>query len=226
MFSKIIRTKTALVLIIAGLLFGGSFGAREISHYKEVKGLKNEIQLLQTERNDLLMEKALVESAVVNTIIDNITEDKEKGVKLIVFESNTTGYSKTIREEGFNGIEKTLNTAFKYSVALDMTGVRVDRTQDDKVYVDVHASMVDVFSIEKGNYKIDTETNFLNTLKGNTRDAMNQDLIDLADKEITREISNDFNNRRDMILSTLKQKIAENYQVDVKDIEVNVRGVL
>lgn len=226
MFNKIIKTKAALVLIIAGLLLSGSFGAREYSHYKEVRGLRNEIQLLQTERNDLLMEKALVESAIVNTTIDNIMEDKEKGVKLIVFESKTAGYSKTIKEEGFNGIEKTLNTAFKYSVALDMTGVKVDRTQDDKVYVDIHASMVDVFSIEKGNYKIGTETNFFNTLKGNTRDAMNQDLIDLADKEITREVTTDFGDRRDAILSTLKQKIAENYQVDVKDIEVNVRGVL
>ena len=168
---------------------------------------------------------ANIEDNIVNTLIQKIEEDKSNGVKLIVFESKPSSYSKTIKEVKVFGIEKTINTAFKYSAALDMTGVIVNRVEDSrKINVTFHSDMVDIFSIEKGSMKLSSTSNIVNMLKGNKRDQMSQELLTLAEKEIQLEVTEDFENRIESILENILEKLADNYGVNAKDKNITILG--
>ena len=106
-----------------------------------------------------------------------------------------------------------------------MTGVIVNRVEDSKkINVTFHSDMVDIFSIEKGSMKLNSTSNMVNMLKGNKRDQMSQELLTLAEKEIQLEVAEDFENRKESILENILEKLADNYGVDAKDINITILG--
>lgn len=218
-----LKTLSIVVAILMGLNFG-SLATQSFKHKREVKQLTQEYELLQERNNELVMQKAESESKVVNTIIQKIQEDKDNGVTLIVFESTPSSYSKTIKENAMFPVEKTLTTAFKYSAGLDMTGVIADRTEDGKVAVTFHKDMIDVFAVEKGEMKIDSPRNFVNGLKGSTRDKINQELLSIAEQEIQMEVTSDFSDRKDSIMESILEVLATNYGVETKNLNVTILG--
>lgn len=226
MMKKRVSVKTmAIVVALMTALNVGSLTVQSIKHQGEVKQLTQENVQLQERNSQLVLDMANIEDNIVNTLIQKIEEDKSNGVKLIVFESKPSSYSKTIKEDKVFGIEKTINTAFKYSAALDMTGVIVNRVEDSrKINVTFHSDMVDIFSIEKGSMKLSSTSNIVNMLKGNKRDQMSQELLTLAEKEIQLEVTEDFENRKESILENILEKLADNYGVNAKDINITILG--
>lgn len=218
-----LKTFMVVVAVLLGLNFGG-LATQSIKHRAEIKQITHEKMILQERNNELLMEKAQAESEVVNTIIQKIQEDKDNGVTLIVFKSKASSYSKTLKEKAMFPVEKTLNTAFKYSAGLNMTGVIVDRTEDGKIAVTFHEDMVDVFAIEKGEMKIDSPQNMINMFKGDTRDRLNQELLTLSEQEIKMSVAEDFEERKDAIMEDIIQSLATNYGVETKDLNVTILG--
>ena len=106
-----------------------------------------------------------------------------------------------------------------------MTGVIVNRVEDSKkINVTFHSDMVDIFSIEKGSMKLNSTSNMVNMLKGNKRDQMSQELLTLAEKEIQLEVAEDFENRKESILENIVEKLADNYGVNAKDINITILG--
>ena len=106
-----------------------------------------------------------------------------------------------------------------------MTGVIVNRVEDSKkINVTFHSDMVDIFSIEKGSMKLNSTSNMVNMLKGNKRDQMSQELLTLAEKEIQLEVAEDFENRKESILENILEKLADNYGVNAKDINITILG--
>ena len=106
-----------------------------------------------------------------------------------------------------------------------MTGVIVNRVEDSKkINVTFHSDMVDIFSIEKGSMKLNSTSNIVNMLKGNKRDQMSQELLTLAEKEIQLEVAEDFENRKESILENILEKLADNYGVNAKDINITILG--
>ena len=72
--------------------------------------------------------------------------------------------------------------------------------------------------------KLNSTSNMVNMLKGNKRDQMSQELLTLAEKEIQLEVAEDFENRKESILENIVEKLADNYGVSAKDINITILG--
>ena len=72
--------------------------------------------------------------------------------------------------------------------------------------------------------KVNSTSNMVNMLKGNKRDQMSQELLTLAEKEIQLEVAEDFENRKESILENILEKLADNYGVNAKDINITMLG--
>ena len=53
---------------------------------------------------------------------------------------------------------------------------------------------------------------------------MSQELLTLAEKEIQLEVEEDFENRKESILENILEKLADNYGVNAKDINITILG--
>lgn len=227
MLNKRISSKVLGIVMAIMLGFNAlTLGFQQLRHNHVVRGIQQEKQLLVEENKKLLLGIEESETKIIDRAFDKIEEDKTSSLKLIIFESKASNYSQTLTEDkSFGAIEKTIRTAFKYSAALDMSGVDAVKSQDGKkIYVSFHESMLDVYSVDNGHFRIESSKSLFNSFKGTTRDKMSQEIITLAEKEIKQEVSMDFSQRKDDILNSMREKLALNYGVDKSDIVLEISG--
>jgi hypothetical protein len=173
----------------------------------KINNLKEENSRLQSQI-DVNEKKAKAE--VVDTTFEALKEINAKNTKLIIYEAESKGYSKTIKNDALIDMQATLNTSYSYMATIDLSTSKIVHAKGHyMVIVDLSNIKLDTISI--GPMDIKYDLNLLNRWKGKTQSELTGAILTLATEDIEAHVNDDFTSNINLIKARVKTKIYSIY---------------
>jgi hypothetical protein len=147
---------------------------------------------------------------ILNTTFEELKEINAKCTKLVVYEAEAKGYSKTIKDDALIDLEARLDTSYSYYSTIDLSEAKILRS-DDKIMVVVDLSQIKLGDISIAPMDIKYDLNLFNRWKGKTQAELTGSIIALASDDIERHVNKDFNENINLIQARAKSKIYSLY---------------
>ena len=162
--------------------------------------LKSQIEMQERDEN----------LEILNTTFEELKEINAKCTKLVVYEAEAKGYSKTIKDDALIDLEARLNTSYSYYSTIDLSEAKILRSSD-KIIVVVDLSLIKLGDISIAPMDIKYDLNWLNRFKGKTQAELTGTIIALASDDIESHVNKDFNENLSLIQARAKNKIFNLY---------------
>ena len=147
---------------------------------------------------------------ILNTTFEELKEINAKCTKLVVYEAEAKGYSKTIKDDALIDLEARLDTSYSYYSTIDLSEAKILRS-DDKIIVVIDLSQIKLGDISIAPMDIKYDLNWFNRWKGKTQAELTGSIIALASDDIERHVNKDFNENINLIQARAKSKIYSLY---------------
>ena len=147
---------------------------------------------------------------ILNTTFEELKEINAKCTKLVIYEAEAKGYSKTIKNDALIDLEARLDTSYSYYSTIDLSEAKILRS-DDKIMVVVDLSQIKLGDISIAPMDIKYDLNWFNRWKGKTQAELTGSIIALASDDIERHVNKDFNENINLIQARAKSKIYSLY---------------
>lgn len=201
------RKNNLKIKVIGGVTIATMIASPFIYLKKKIIDMVNEINRLesQVEANE-----KYEDVDILDTTYEDLKEINAKNTKLIIYEAEAKGFSKTIKDDALIDLEAQLNTSYSYLTTLDLTTSKIINTEGKYiVIVDLSQIKLDKVSIEPMN--IEYDLNWLNRWKGKTQAELTSTIIELSSQDIERHVNRDFKENKDLIYAKAKSKIYSIY---------------
>ena len=162
--------------------------------------LKSQIEVQERDKN----------LEILNTTFEELKEINAKCTKLVVYEAEAKGYSKTIKDDALIDLEARLDTSYSYYSTIDLSEAKILRS-DDKIMVVIDLSQIKLGDISIAPMDIKYDLNWFNRWKGKTQAELTGSIIALASDDIERHVNKDFNENINLIQARAKSKIYSLY---------------
>lgn len=174
----------------------------------------NKINKLK-EENTKLQDKIELNENIENVEVEDTTfeelkEINEKNVKLIVYEAEAKGFSKTISDESLIESTVTVNTSYTYAMTLDLSTTKIIHTEG-KYIVIVDLSKIKLDNINIAPMDIQHDLNFFNRWKGKTQAELTSTIIAMASDNIETHVKKDVEYNMGLIQARAKSKVYSLY---------------
>ena len=147
---------------------------------------------------------------ILNTTFEELKEINAKCTKLVIYEAEAKGYSKTIKDDALIDLEARLDTSYSYYSTIDLSEAKILRS-DDKIIVVIDLSQIKLGDISIAPMDIKYDLNWFNRWKGKTQAELTGSIIALASDDIERHVNKDFNENINLIQARAKSKIYSLY---------------
>lgn len=147
---------------------------------------------------------------ILNTTFEELKEINAKCTKLVIYEAEAKGYSKTIKDDALIDLEARLDTSYSYYSTIDLSEAKILRS-NDKIMVVIDLSQIKLGDISIAPMDIKYDLNWLNRFKGKTQAELTGTIIALASDDIERHVNKDFNENINLIQARAKSKIYSLY---------------
>lgn len=147
---------------------------------------------------------------ILNTTFEELKEINAKCTKLVIYEAEAKGYSKTIKDDALIDLEARLDTSYSYYSTIDLSEAKILRS-DDKIIVVIDLSQIKLGDISIAPMDIKYDLNWFNRWKGKTQAELTGSIIALASDDIERHVNKDFNENINLIQARAKSKIYSIY---------------
>lgn len=147
---------------------------------------------------------------ILNTTFEELKEINAKCTKLVIYEAEAKGYSKTIKDDALIDLEARLDTSYSYYSTIDLSEAKILRS-NDKIMVVVDLSQIKLGDISIAPMDIKYDLNWFNRWKGKTQAELTGSIIALASDDIERHVNKDFNENINLIQARAKSKIYSLY---------------
>lgn len=147
---------------------------------------------------------------ILNTTFEELKEINAKCTKLVVYEAEAKGYSKTIKDDALIDLEARLDTSYSYYSTIDLSEAKILRS-NDKIMVVIDLSQIKLGDISIAPMDIKYDLNWFNRWKGKTQAELTGSIIALASDDIERHVNKDFNENINLIQARAKSKIYSLY---------------
>lgn len=162
--------------------------------------LKSQIEVQERDKN----------LEILNTTFEELKEINAKCTKLVVYEAEAKGYSKTIKDDALIDLEARLDTSYSYYSTIDLSEAKILRS-NDKIMVVIDLSQIKLGDISIAPMDIKYDLNWFNRWKGKTQAELTGSIIALASDDIERHVNKDFNENINLIQARAKSKIYSLY---------------
>lgn len=173
----------------------------------KIKDLKDENNKLQSQ---IELNENIENVEVKDTTFKELKEINEKNTKLIVYEAEAKGFSKTISDDALIESTVTVNTSYKYLLTLDLSTTKIVRTEGKYIAI-VDLSKIKLDSINIAPMDIKHDLNFLNRWKGKTQSELTSTIITMASDNIETHVKKDIKHNMSLIQSRAKSKVYSLY---------------
>ena len=147
---------------------------------------------------------------ILNTTFEELKEINAKCTKLVIYEAEAKGYSKTIKDDALIDLEARLDTSYSYYSTIDLSEAKILRS-NDKIMVVIDLSQIKLGDISIAPMDIKYDLNWFNRWKGKTQAELTGSIIALASDDIERHVNKDFNENINLIQARAKSKIYSLY---------------
>lgn len=198
-----LKTKALIGTAVAGTLTMGSFIVKaQIS--------SNETTIKDPEKMTVKEKEYQVNAKSIG----EIEEINKKNIDLVVYESDKTDYSTSIKDEGlFLDIIVDAKTKFNFLVTMDLRKVELTKAKD-KILVSINPLDIKLKTVSIDKPTLEYDTSILTRMQG-------QRLIDLESATITKvyddinaECKKEFNLNQELYKKNLKYKLEKLYDCD------------
>lgn len=162
--------------------------------------LKSQIEVQERDKN----------LDILNTTFEELKEINAKCTKLVVYEAEAKGYSKTIKDDALIDLEARLDTSYSYYSTIDLSEAKILRS-NDRIMVVIDLSQIKLGDISIAPMDIKYDLNWFNRWKGKTQAELTGSIIALASDDIERHVNKDFNENINLIQARAKSKIYSLY---------------
>lgn len=173
----------------------------------KINNLKEENAKLQSQ---IEVNEKMEKVEVIDTTFEELKEINAKNTKLIVYEAEVKGYSKTIKDDALIDLEARLDTSYSYMATIDLSTSKIIHS-DGRYMVLVDLSNIYLDKISIAPMDVSYDLNWLNRWKGKTQAELTGTIISLATDDIETHVNNDYLNNIGLIEARAKSKIYSIY---------------
>jgi len=193
--SLILATMAGTAVGTTLLMNGNKSDTPELNH--EVN--ENPV-ILQTERKQ------------TQSSYNRVKEINEENIKLIVYESSTEIYERTLKTDEWIDVNSKLTTHYSYNTVIDLSEAATVCEVGGITFVDIDTSKIRINNINIDEPIVKTDINFFNQFKGKTIEENTNQLVVLAYEDIENIVNEQFDQHYDKMVRNVEYKVRSLYK--------------